>query len=42
MKVLRMLMAESYRDKWENRIRNDIVRQDLNVVSVEEAARNPD
>ena len=39
MKVLRMISRVSRRDQWENRIRNERIREDLNVDSIDEAAR---
>lgn len=39
MKVLRAISGVSRRDQWDNRIRNKKVREDLNVESIEEAAR---
>ena len=39
MKVLRMISGVSRRDQWENRIRNDEIRNNLKVDSVEEVAR---
>ncbi|XP_031634412.1 uncharacterized protein LOC116347821, partial [Contarinia nasturtii] len=39
MKVLRMISGVSRRDQWENRIRNERIRDDLNAVSVDEVAR---
>src|SRR3978361_913526 len=39
MKVLRMISGVSRRDQWENRIRNERIREDLNVDSIDEAAR---
>lgn len=34
-----MIAGVSRRDQWENRIKDDRIRRDLNVESVEEAAR---
>lgn len=39
MKVLRMIACVSRWDQWENRITNESIREDLNVDSVDEAAR---
>lgn len=38
MKVVRTISGISRRNQWENRIRNDSVRSDLNFESVEEVA----
>lgn len=38
MRVLRMISRLSRRDHWENRIRNERIREDLNVESIDEAA----
>jgi len=38
MNVLRMIAGTNRREQWENHIRNDDIREILNVESVEEAA----
>ena len=39
MNVARMISGTSRRDQWENRIRNDDIRSELGIDSIDEAAR---
>ena len=39
MRVLRRIAGVNHREQWDNHIRNDDIRENLRVSSVEEAAR---